>query len=43
MLVNNMQAKMIVEDLFQNEDVVLPMNSYNKERMLPKQMYIECR
>jgi hypothetical protein len=37
-MVNNMQVKMIVEDFFQNEDVVLMMNSYNNEYMLPIQM-----
>ncbi len=40
MLVNNRQVKMLVKDLFPNEDVVEAMSSYNNEDMLPKQMHI---
>jgi hypothetical protein len=43
MLVSNMQVKMIVEDLFRNEDVVLMKNLNNNEDILSKQMHIEYR
>jgi hypothetical protein len=43
MLVSNMQVKMIVEDLFLSEDVVLMKNLSNNEDILSKQMHIEYR
>jgi hypothetical protein len=36
MLVNNIQVKMIVENLFPNEDVVVMKNFDNNEDMLTK-------
>jgi hypothetical protein len=41
MLEKNTQIKTIVEDLFQNEDVVSMKNSNNNEDILSKQMHIE--
>jgi hypothetical protein len=43
MLVNNMQVKMIVVDLFPNEDVVLMKNLDNNEDIMTKEMKIEYR
>ncbi len=43
MLVNNMQVKMIVADLFPNEDVVLMKNLDNNEDIMTKEMKIEYR
>ncbi len=43
MLEDNIKVKMIVENLFQNEDDVLRKNLDNNEDILTKQMYIEYR